>query len=1225
MAESIGVKFIKDGPSIPLGLLQAFEAGKVVIFCGAGVSRRCGLPGFKGLVTSVCKHLTRQMEPDEQQLFAEKSFDGALGLIENRIGKPPLRRAVRQALELNEDSDFSTHQALLKLAISKEGHLRLVTTNFDKAFLKADFSGKPEFDYAPYLPVPGHGWSSVVHLHGGFGNERERADESLVLTSADFGRAYITEGWASRFLSELFRRAGAILFVGYSVSDPAIRYIVDAFAADRAGREAKVAEAFIFVGAEDNEAAQRARTWKSRGIEPIVYDPRDNHWLLHETLESLAKKYTTGFFDRDSIVLEYASQSPLGGLEQEAISQVTWALRDESGHAARTFSRMEPPPSLEWLEFLEEAGLFDLVPPDVGTFSPVGPTPAVNLIGSLHPVSLALCGWLCSHLGKKALIQWVIKRGCHLHPSFANHVRQKLAKQDGPQITKGAKLIWTFLSTRSAPVYDPSVEQNVLSQVDELETAPWSPPLRDQVLSWITPAISFGRPFSLYLEREPELESVSGYAEIELVPAAGHRIGDVVGALLSRADATAIAQDLLIGITESLRKGLTYLQFFEKANADYDGSFLHRPSIDEHCQNSQFSHWSPCVRLLRECWQRVASTDLQRAREEVTQWMRIQLPLFRRFVIWSSGRSGGLSASESVDYLMEQPSSAIWGLDTHRELLQYLGRIAPQLPEGDAARLCGLILQGPPRNQYRADITEQQLARVSSRAIYLRLAKLRDGGLALPDAVRQAINQIIRDYPEWDHPITEQEEFLSWVGGEGEEFPYEFERQLDDYLTWNDEAVLSEIRDAPGNPKTIARWRGLFIGDAERAMKILGDLGALGVFDSGIWALPLDYVSNEKIRPDCVRLFGTFGNRLEEHFIQQHLHNLTTLVMLHRTAEGALPDDLYWRLWDLLLLPATEIPPDEGADRVFEALNSPIGNLTDALLHKLGELNPGNYDEIPKPTQGRLEALLNGSRPAHRQSRTLLASALGWLYRLKPDLVAPNFLSLFNWDVSDEARNVWSGYLRSPRMTPELWFVIRPLFLKLFPHSSELGAVERPLYSLLAHLLLREEFQLDPSEAQYVLRAGTAEGRELVAWYWWRQADSATDYGATLFRDRLKHLLTSVWPKELELKEEGSSERLADLALCCGTEFEDAVATIIPLLTKITKSQMFLWSLKKKDYADKFPEATLSLIDSLIGDQTEPWGMQDLRTLLTRISTAEPSLTRDPRFIRLDALVRRFE
>ena len=44
------MQFIKNGPDIPERLLQQHEEGRVVFFCGAGISYPAGLPGFGDLV-----------------------------------------------------------------------------------------------------------------------------------------------------------------------------------------------------------------------------------------------------------------------------------------------------------------------------------------------------------------------------------------------------------------------------------------------------------------------------------------------------------------------------------------------------------------------------------------------------------------------------------------------------------------------------------------------------------------------------------------------------------------------------------------------------------------------------------------------------------------------------------------------------------------------------------------------------------------------------------------------------------------------------------------------------------------------------------------------------------------------------------------------------------------------------------------------------------------------
>lgn len=44
------MQFIRQGPDIPERLLQAHEEGRVVFFCGAGISYPARLPDFSGLV-----------------------------------------------------------------------------------------------------------------------------------------------------------------------------------------------------------------------------------------------------------------------------------------------------------------------------------------------------------------------------------------------------------------------------------------------------------------------------------------------------------------------------------------------------------------------------------------------------------------------------------------------------------------------------------------------------------------------------------------------------------------------------------------------------------------------------------------------------------------------------------------------------------------------------------------------------------------------------------------------------------------------------------------------------------------------------------------------------------------------------------------------------------------------------------------------------------------------
>lgn len=59
------MQLVKDGPDIPERLLQAHEDGRVVFFCGAGVSYPAGLRDFSWLVQELYNELGVDPAPIE--------------------------------------------------------------------------------------------------------------------------------------------------------------------------------------------------------------------------------------------------------------------------------------------------------------------------------------------------------------------------------------------------------------------------------------------------------------------------------------------------------------------------------------------------------------------------------------------------------------------------------------------------------------------------------------------------------------------------------------------------------------------------------------------------------------------------------------------------------------------------------------------------------------------------------------------------------------------------------------------------------------------------------------------------------------------------------------------------------------------------------------------------------------------------------------------------------
>ena len=320
------MQFVAKGPDIPDTLLQAHEDGRVVFFCGAGISYPAGLPGFKGLVDDIYRIVGTTPTPIEHDAYSRDHFDAVLDLLERRL--PGERIAVRTALakalhpDLGRNGATDTHTALLQLARSRKGALRLVTTNFDRIFewvIERDKQFSNTY-VAPLLPIPKNSrWNGLVYLHGLLPSHNdESALHRLVISSGDFGLAYLTERWAARFVSELFRNI-VVCFAGYSINDPVLRYMMDPLAADRMLGEI-TPKAYALGDCEPGQEANKIIEWEAKGVTPILYEVpsgTNDHLCLHKTLRAWAETYRDGILGKERIVVEYAMARPSASTRQD--------------------------------------------------------------------------------------------------------------------------------------------------------------------------------------------------------------------------------------------------------------------------------------------------------------------------------------------------------------------------------------------------------------------------------------------------------------------------------------------------------------------------------------------------------------------------------------------------------------------------------------------------------------------------------------------------------------------------------------------------------------------------------------------------------------------------------------------------------------------------------------------------------------------------------------------
>lgn len=822
------MQFVANGPDIPDALLQAHEEGRVVFFCGAGISYPAGLPDFKGLVDEIYKRVGTTRSVIEQDAYEHNQFDATLDLLERRL--PGQRIAVRQKLaqallpKWRRKGATDTHAALLELARSRDGAIRLVTTNFDRVFERLGKRPGKAFQAfaAPMLPIPKNSrWNGLVYLHGLLPNKADNsALHRLVLTSGDFGLAYLTERWAARFVSELFRNY-VVCFVGYSINDSVLRYMMDALAADRMLGEF-TPQAYALGDCKPGQEKPKTIEWKAKGVTPILYEApngRHDHSALHKTLKVWAETYRDGTLGKERIVIDYAPTRPSASTRQDDfVGRMLWALSHESGLPAKRFADFNPAPALEWLEaFSEERYLHsDLnrfgVPPraevhDKLRFSlirrpaPYLHAPSMALVSAgvgdsqWDGVMFHLARWLVRHLDDPALIIWLAQRGGQLHERWPWLIEQQLERfarlsREGhstelddirinaPNAIPGPLMqtLWRLLLTgrvKSAPH-----RTDLYLWKDRLKRDGLTATLRLELRELLSPKVTLKKPFRWGAEEESTEAPtrVKQLVDCELVLAADH----VHSSLRDLTDEhwRAVLPALLDDFQQLLRDALDLLRELSEADDREDRSHWDLPSISPHWQNRGFRDWVTLIELLRDAWLATHDRDPKRARRIALGWFEMPYPTFKRLALFAANQDDGIDSAQWVEWLVSDDTWWLWSVDTRRETMRLLVQQGMKLSPSVLTTLETAILAGPPRRMYRDDLEPEPWQSLVDHSVWLHLTKLREGGAQLGEAASRRIDNLSSANPAWRLASNEQEEFSHWMSGTGDP-DYETRRHVD--------------------------------------------------------------------------------------------------------------------------------------------------------------------------------------------------------------------------------------------------------------------------------------------------------------------------------------------------------------------------------------------------------------------------------------------------------------
>lgn len=1021
------MQFLDDGPDIPESLIREHLAGNVVFVVGAGLSLNAGFPLFKGLVEDVYASLKldfptarRDDHPGEAEACDQGQWDRVLGMLEARLGdlnpvRPHheglVRAAVAGRLQSN-GQDTSSHQVLLRLSADGHGRPRVVTTNFDLLFERA----WPAASTTPLRSVAGAGmpavgsfeFSGVMHLHGrlpDFDVPIEGSD--LILTSGDFGEAYLRSGWAARFVYDLLRRY-TVVFIGYSADDPPMRYMLEAAHAGRY-RFPDIKSAYAFAGAEPGQEAEAVDKWNGKGLKAVLYrvGTGHDHSALYRTLQAWAACYedTTIWSsneirirtalsyeasppdDRNKVKFLVQTMSDAATLSQHALAagHVDWVRSFLDAHAENNQAMAVPALAQQlavWFEARAES------------------VDAIRWLLEAKNETL--------HSIVAETMAWRTRQG-NLVPPFDVFWRSFIACTDPPASLKLRAMLGNW-SRRDG--FSPMGMALAINSVCPRLTL--SPPLR------------FLRPTGAAFRIADICRAELNCRDLGAVPRILAAIPDhgVRKRLFEAADRA------LVDVCEMARP----LAVFDGFGRSYrDPSYVHEPdAIDtrEFLGAKMVGHasgwrrrapdlldtiFAPITRLLTSCWAGIVENDPILAEGIGKVWLARDFYIFRRMAVWGATVAPDLLATDVERMLSTLRRDEFWGPGLNAEFARYWCSRWSVMSADARNSIESNVLAG------REDVVGDAEG-IRERAIYRELTRIVswDGNVLSEHAAseRAKIDARIEGLPE-RLGVTEDlvSELWSGMGRFGDT------KLVQDVPSVSLlERVQSIEESDPFNQGEL--WQKLCEEDPSRAFKALEDAARTGVWPHVRWASFLSFgaLSVDPPGPDMVRLLGQIG-QMPDDAMNEILPYLTSCMrdIAKQTTSGDVRTRLlalYDRLTGLVALTSAEA--DDGSDVMFKALNGPAGQIASGLLSLLSESESGNEE-----VRQRLDALFGLPSRPRLFALAILVRDMTYLFARERLWVSDRLLPAMTAGSSDSARliGLWAGY--SDNFDPLLFSAFR--------------------------------------------------------------------------------------------------------------------------------------------------------------------------------------------------------
>jgi len=1281
------VQFIEGGPDIPDELLLALDEGRVVFFCGAGVSRaKAELPDFFGLADKILTTLGVHDDSPAVKILSEArkieartgvpgliSADRVFGLLERDFLERDIESAVAQALDPKKVKNFdpekgvdlSAHEILLDLATTKDGVTKLVTTNFDRLF---DDCGRGlEAWQPPRLPDPArpgdlHG---IVYLHGRATDGYDGAEgDGFVLSSAEFGRAYLSEGWATRFFKDVIDRY-SVVFVGYNADDPPVQYLLEALNKSNG----RLDEVYAFQSGDADDATSR---WEHKGVTAIPF-PKDDYAALWDTLKEWAQraKDPEGWQVKTIAMAQHGPEA-LSPFEREQVAHLV-----STKEGARKFLESDPPAPATWLcvfdssirysrpdvvrsgedegKIVDPFTLYGLASDPTPTpinpedFHPKRETPTTawdafalnrrdrkelrdehitpmrggqSLYSGQLPDRIGILGlWVGKVANQNAAVWWGARQS-GLHGGIQQRIRWNLERADAdcaPHILQA----WHYLFDHWRAGTDAD-RLDWYRFADEIKVVGWNSTTIRKYEKLSRPRLTARHNYFRSTEA-PQRDTETGLGDLILLDLAytedspeitipDEWLPDVVSALKRNLD---------IGIQLETERGhYRWLDIPPVIPSD-------DPDISDYARNEGFTG---AVLFYAALFERLVELDVEKARREAATWPTEDDNVFARLRIWAS-RFETLVPNEAFNEFFELVSrDAFWNIRHQRDLLLTLQERWAALPMPATRQIEARILEGRERWENEA---EHEFVQRCAWSIAERLHWLRSKGCNLNVNYDEEITRLQNAAPDWSPEHAENAD-RSWESRGG---TVRTETEHSGLLSEPLSNILAKAREIGGRTGLALvdydPFAGLCASHPIMALSALRLEAKRGEYPEWAWRR---FLHSENRKVDNCRL----KNFIAELVISASDEALKGIVYpvseWFLSTTDNLPGEcvpIFERLANRLLGFLSDNPDAGGSgvvrgnrdpDWATEALNSPAGKIAQALYHDPRRKDLEENQGLPAEWSTMIESALALHGDNGRFALVFCSYLLNWFHDVDSKWTEDKLLSVLRTNNDETLEAWWTGYLWGARNLPsfDLFQVLKPhLLAKATGQTYE----ERSNRDKLAGLVLASWGRPDPKtgaerisddEFRKVLFDAGDRFRSRVLWQLERWSKEGGESGE-FWKPLRERFLRQVWPIQKAARTPHNSARLIELAFSDEDSFIAISDAILPLISKIERDHIILPSIRRVEgnIVDKHPKRVLEILYLALPENANNWPYE-IDATIERIVVADPSLRVDPRWVELN-------